>query len=76
MDFLFQLCVFLQIHHITLQFEVAAGLGGTVRLGFNPGEFIDFICGWFTIDIYGDDIETAKEKEFGERESDRSELKN
>ncbi len=39
------------------QIEFAAGLGGTVRLGFNPGELIDFILGWTTIDIFNDDME-------------------
>lgn len=38
------------------QLEVTAGLGGTVKAGFNPGELLDFILGWFTLDIYGDDI--------------------
>jgi len=39
------------------QLEVAAGVGGTLRLGFNPGELLDFVLGWFGIDIYGDDLE-------------------
>ena len=38
------------------QIEVAAGLGYGVRLGFNPGELLDFILGFFGIDIYGDDL--------------------
>ncbi len=38
------------------------GLGGTLRLGFNPGELLDFLLGWFTIDIYNDDIELNKRK--------------
>jgi len=38
------------------QIEVAAGLGYTVRLGFNPGELLDFLLGWTTIDILGDDV--------------------
>jgi len=38
------------------QIEVAAGLGPTIRLGFNPGELVDFLLGWFTIDIFADDI--------------------
>ncbi len=44
------------------QIEVAAGIGGTLRLGFNPGELIDFILGWTTLDIYGDDLEARKQK--------------
>jgi hypothetical protein len=38
------------------QIEAAAGLGGTIRLGFNPGELVDFILGWTTIDIFNDDL--------------------
>ena len=38
------------------QIEFVAGLGGTVKLGFNPGELLDFMLGWFGVDIYGDDI--------------------
>lgn len=45
------------------QIELAGGLLGTLRLGFNPGELLDFILGWTTIDIYGDDIEEKKKKE-------------
>ena len=37
--------------------EVAAGLGLTLRLGFNPGELLDFFLGWWNVDIYGDDVE-------------------
>lgn len=44
------------IHYLT-QCEVAAGLWGTVRIGFNPGELLDFILGWTTVDIFDDDIE-------------------
>ena len=45
------------------QIEVIAGVGGGVRLGFNIGEFLDFILGWGNIDIYDDDIEIIKQKE-------------
>jgi len=38
------------------QLEVAAGLWYTVRLGLNPGELLDFLLGWTTIDIFGDDV--------------------
>lgn len=38
------------------QIEAAVGFLGTIRLGFNPGELIDFLLGWTTIDIFGDDI--------------------
>lgn len=45
------------------QLEVAAGLGYTVRLGFNPGELLDFLLGWTTIDIFGDDVGIPPTKE-------------
>jgi hypothetical protein len=45
------------------QIEVIAGFGGGVRLGFNIGEFLDFILGWGIIDIYGDDIGIIKQTE-------------
>jgi len=38
------------------QIEVGAGVVVAVRAGFNPGELVDFVLGWFTVDIYGDDI--------------------
>ena len=45
------------------QIEVAAGVVGTLRLGFNPGELLDFVLGWFCIDIYGDDLNARRERE-------------
>jgi hypothetical protein len=44
------------------QIEVIAGFGGTIKLGFNPGELLDFILGWTTIDIFSDDFEARKKK--------------
>ncbi len=38
------------------QIEIAGGVGRTFRLGFNPGELLDFILGWTTLDIYNDDL--------------------
>ncbi len=38
------------------QLEVAGGLGYTARVGFNPGELLDFVLGWTGIDIFGDDV--------------------
>lgn len=38
------------------QLEVAVGLLGTVRIGVNLGELLDFILGWTTLDMFGDDI--------------------
>ncbi len=38
------------------QIEVAGGAILTVRAGFNIGEFLDFLLGWFTVDLYDDDF--------------------
>lgn len=46
--------------HYFTQLEVVCGLGPSIRLGFNPGELLDFLLGWFTIDIYNDDIQGKK----------------
>ena len=39
------------------QMEVVIALGPSIRLGMHPGEFVDFLLGWFRIDIYDDDME-------------------
>lgn len=44
------------------QIEVAAGLFGDVRLGFNPGELLDLLLGFFGVDLYGDDIARGERK--------------
>lgn len=38
------------------QFELVAGVYGGARIGFNPLELLDFILGFFTIDIIEDDV--------------------
>ena len=38
------------------QIEVAGGFILTLRAGFNPGELLDFLLGWFTLDLYDDDF--------------------
>ena len=38
------------------QIEAFAGAIGGLRVGFNPGELIDFLLGWTTLDIYNDDL--------------------
>ncbi|MCU0857484.1 MAG: hypothetical protein MUC65_03665 [Pontiellaceae bacterium] len=35
-----------------MQIEIAGGAIGAACLGVNPGELIDFIPGWSTVDIY------------------------
>jgi hypothetical protein len=42
------------------QFEAVAALGISVRLGFNPGELMDFLLGWVKVDVYKDDLEAKK----------------
>jgi hypothetical protein len=37
------------------EIEAAIGIGGTLRAGFNPGEFVDFLLGFVGIDIFHDD---------------------
>lgn len=39
------------------QIEIVCALGPSIRLGFNPGELLDYLLGWTLIDIYGDDLE-------------------
>lgn len=48
---------------MTGNFEVAAGVGIGLRLGFNVTELIDFFLGWFGVDVLGDDCETRNTKE-------------
>jgi hypothetical protein len=38
------------------QIEAVVGLGPSVRVGFNPVELVDFLCGWFTVDFCRDDV--------------------
>jgi len=45
------------------QCEITVGMLASFRLGFNPGELLDFILGWTTIDIYNDDLEKRKKIE-------------
>jgi hypothetical protein len=39
------------------QIEVSAGVLLGVRVGFNPGEVLDFLVGWFGLDLYKDDVD-------------------
>ena len=38
------------------QLEVAGGIVATGKLGLNPGELLDFLLGWTTLDLYDDDL--------------------
>lgn len=44
--------------------EAVLAIGPSFRLGFNPGELIDFILGWGCIDVYGDDLEAKSDAQF------------
>ena len=50
------------IHYFT-QIDCYLALAGGIRLGFNPGELLDFILGWTTLDIFGDDVVFVPRKE-------------
>jgi hypothetical protein len=45
------------------QIEAVGAAGPSFRLGFNPGELLDFILGWFPVDIYKDDLGAANESD-------------
>lgn len=49
--------------HYFTKLEIAASCGVGLRLGFNPGELLDFLLGWATIDIFNDDLGARKSKE-------------
>ena len=38
------------------QMELAIGVGLTLRVGFNPGELLDLLVGFASLDLYGDDL--------------------
>lgn len=40
------------------QIDAAGGFLGGIRVGMNPGELFDFMLGFTTLDIYGDDVES------------------
>ena len=50
------------------QVEVAAGIGKTFRLGINPGELVDFLLGWTTLDIFSDDLVRRNHEALKQRE--------
>ncbi len=45
------------------QVEIIIALLPAVRVGFNPGEMLDFLLGWATIDIFDDDLEMKRWRE-------------
>jgi hypothetical protein len=45
------------------QFEAALGLGAGIRAGVNLAEIVDFVLGWTTLDICGDDVAVMDERE-------------
>jgi len=60
-----------KIHACDVEVYAHAGIIGVV-LGFSPGQFIDFVLGWFGLDIAGDDhLERTVSKVVSFRASDR-----
>jgi hypothetical protein len=55
------------------QIEAVIGLGPSIRLGFNPGELLDFILGWSTIDIFNDDLKDVAPRKAPEVRRQQSE---
>ena len=45
------------------QLDLTIGVGVSIRLGFNPGELLDFALGFVGLDLYDDDVAGAKEEE-------------
>jgi len=65
-----ELSKFPRIHSYYTQIEVTASILGGVRLGFNPGELLDFILGWTTVDFFKDDLEAKDQKEKSNQSSE------
>jgi hypothetical protein len=42
------------------QVEFVGGVWFSFRVGFSPGELVDFILGWTTLDIFGGDTASRK----------------
>jgi hypothetical protein len=55
--------------HYFTQIEAFIGLGGTIKIGFNPGELFDLILGFIGVDIYGDDLERRKQRKIEQENS-------
>lgn len=53
--------------------EVAVDAPVGLRLGFNPGELLDFVLGWVGIDIYHDDLSKLPPPEKPKGEDDKHE---
>ncbi len=51
-----------RVHAFDVEVTVMALLLGA-RVGFSPGEFLDFLLGWFGIDIAGDDASLERPSE-------------
>lgn len=56
------------IHSWDVEAAVYAGFI-VARVGFSPGEFLDFILGWFGVDIAQDDTADEERRAFGRGES-------
>lgn len=54
-------------HPYFSQIDVACGALLGVHVGFNPGELVDFLLGWFGIDICDDDLSAARQEQRKQR---------
>ena len=54
-----------RIHAFDFEASVYAGIV-YAKAGFSPGEFVDFLLGWFGVDIAGDDRTLGPEEKIGE----------
>lgn len=54
------------------QAEVAAGLFGSLRLGVDPGEAIDFLLGWTGVDFMKDDLHMKPFREAARRAANKT----
>ena len=58
--------------HYFTQVEIAAGLFGSLRLGANPGEAVDFLLGWTGVDFMKDDVNLKQCRESARKAADRT----
>jgi hypothetical protein len=49
--------------HYYSEIEAVVALGLSVRVGFNPGELLDFLLGFAGVDMFNDDLERRKKQE-------------
>ena len=48
------------------EIEVVLAVCKSVRIGLNPGEVLDFVLGWTTLDVFCDDVASEEQQAEGE----------